>query len=313
MQIIFMGTPEFAVPSLKRLTEDGHEISAVVTQPDRPKGRGRGIELSAVKKFAMNKNFSLLQPEKSRDESFVESLRSLSPELIIVVAYGHILPKEILEIPTKGCVNLHASLLPKFRGAAPINWAIIRGEKETGVTTIFMNEKMDAGEIILQEKTPILEEETAGELENRLSFLGANLLSETLHLIEKGKVSPISQNDIEATFAPKIKKENGLIDWQKPAGELVNFIRGLNPEPSAYTFFRGKFIKILKSMAIEQKGEKKQPGEIVGLTKERMEVQGQDGFLLPLLLQPESRRIINITEFISGYHPKVGEILGDER
>lgn len=306
-----MGTPEFACSSLLALTEKNHEVISVVTQPDRPKGRGRTLSPSPVKEVALSLGLSLLQPEDPKAESFIEELRRFAPELIVVVAYGHILKKEILEIPSRGCINLHPSLLPKLRGAAPIPWAIIRGEKETGVTTFFMNERMDAGEIILQKITPIGEEEDAGGLSARLAKMGAELLAETVDLIEKGRAPRTVQDESQVTYAPKLKKEDSILDWKKGARDLVNLIRGLSPEPGAYTLFRGEPLKILKGKVETVFSSSFTPGVIIKVERNGIYLQTGDGFLVLKEVQPSGKRILQIGDFINGYRPQIGEKMGD--
>jgi len=241
-----MGTPSFAVPSLKILLENNYEISTVVTASDKKKGRGRNISYSEVKKFALKTNLKILQPETLKDKNFQDEISSLSPELIIVVAF-RILPKEIFTIPNFGSFNLHASLLPKYRGAAPINWALINGEKETGVTSFFLQEKVDTGNIILQKKFEIDDNDDAGSLHDKLSQLGAETVLETVKLIENGKVELKAQNDRHASPAPKIFKEDCIINWDEDAFRIHNFIRGLSPYPAAFTYLENKSVKIYKT------------------------------------------------------------------
>jgi len=306
-----MGTPEFACPSLLALTGKNHEVVSVVTQPDRPKGRGRALSPSPVKEVALSLGLPILQPENPKVESFIEEVRRLKPELIVVVAYGHILKKEILEIPSRGCVNLHPSLLPKLRGPAPIPWAIIRGEKETGVTTFFLNERMDAGEIILQKTTPIGEEEDAGELSARLAKMGAELLAETLDLIEKGRAPRTIQEESQVTYAPKLRKEDSILDWKNGARELANLIRGLSPEPGAYTFFREEPLKILKGKVETVFPPSFTPGVIIKVDRNGVYLQTGEGVLALREVQPRGKRIMQIGDFINGYRPQIGEKMGD--
>ncbi len=246
-RIVFMGTPDFARDSLSALYDEGFQIIGVVTNPDRQKGRGMKYTESDVKKFALEKNLKIYQPENvKKNIEFVNTIKELKPDLICVVAYGKILPKEILDIPKNGCINLHPSLLPKYRGTAPIQWSILNGDKETGVSTIYMNEKMDAGDIILQEKTQIGEYETTGELWNRLSIMGARLLVETIKQIENG-TSPRKKQDENYTIAPMLNKSMAKIDFSKGIEEIKNKICGLDPIMGAYVIYRGKKIKIWKT------------------------------------------------------------------
>ena len=251
MRIVFMGTPDFAVPCLRELIAHKHEIAAVVTQPDRPKGRGNKLAESAVKIFARESGIAIFQPEKIKTGEFVQILRDLAPEAIIVVAFGQILSQEILDIPPLGCINVHASLLPKYRGAAPINWCIINGDKTTGVTAMYMDKGMDTGDIILKKEIEIGEDENAGELHDRLSELGASALSETMELLIEGKIERTPQNNEEATYAPIMTKELGRIDWSRDAKDIRNLIRGTYPWPGAFSSYNGKMFKILRAQALD--------------------------------------------------------------
>jgi methionyl-tRNA formyltransferase len=265
MKIVFMGTPEFSIPSLEVLLKNGYEICAVVTAPDEPKGRGYKLSPPPVKVFALQNNLKVLQPQNLKDPNFINELKKLSPDLIVVVAF-RILPKEVFSIPPLGTINVHASLLPKYRGAAPINWAIINGEKETGVTTFFIDEKVDAGNIILQKKIEIGQDETAGELHDKLAKLGAEALLETVKIIQTGNVQTIKQDETLATPAPKIKKEMCQINWYEMKAEQVhNFVRGLSPNPGAFTFLNGKILKIYRTKLVEKISEATtlKPGQII--------------------------------------------------
>ncbi|MDQ3193616.1 MAG: methionyl-tRNA formyltransferase, partial [Bacteroidota bacterium] len=234
MRIVFMGTPQFAVPSLKILLDNNYDVITIVTAPDKKKGRGQIVAVSDVKKFAMENKLRILQPEKLKEKKFISDITSLAPELIIVVAF-RILPKEIFTIPSYGSFNLHASLLPKYRGAAPINYALINGETETGVTTFFVKEKVDTGNIILQEKIEISDDDDAGTIHDKLSHLGAQTVLQTVMLIEKGNISLKTQNETAASPAPKIFKEDCLINWNQESSKINNFVRGLSPKPAAFT------------------------------------------------------------------------------
>ncbi len=319
MRIVFMGTPRFAGPSLEALVKD-EEIVGVVTQPDRPRGRGRKVELSSVKRMAEKYKLPLYQPIHLEHPRFRDWLREQNPEIIMVVAYGQILPPSILCFPPRGCLNAHASLLPRYRGAAPIEWALIRGEKITGVSIILMNEGMDEGDIILQESLGIGPNDTAGILSERLAFLAAKLLLRSLERIKKGKIEPILQADEEATYAPRLKKSDGLIDWRASAREVHNLVRGLNPRPGAYTYIRGrdkgqgKILKIWKTEIIidDQKSAttKRQPGEIVEIIKDKgLVVIAGRGSLLIKEVQKEGGRKMSAEEYVKGHPLKIGCVL----
>ncbi|GJL78582.1 MAG: methionyl-tRNA formyltransferase [Nitrospinaceae bacterium] len=306
MKIVFMGTPEFSLPTLKNLVSSDHQVAAVVTQPDRPKGRGRELAASPVKTFALNSGIDVLQPEKASAESFIEILRKLKPDLIIVVAYGQILRKQVLEIPGRFCMNLHSSLLPKYRGAAPINWAIINGEKETGVTTMKMDEGMDTGDILLTEKTPITDSDNAQTLHDKLSEAGGSLVLESLRRLEDNSLTPLPQDSSQASYAPKLKKEDGLIHWEKDAVSLRNLVRGLEPWPGAFTYLNSKRLRLC---AVETtSGEKKdQPGEIARLTDHGIEVGSGKGRLIITELQPEGKKRMSAKSFLAGHKMTRGE------
>ena len=246
LKVVFMGTPDFAVPTLRMLLEQQYPLQAVITQPDRAKGRGKQIVAPPVKRLAEQHHIPVLQPEKVRTKDVIQTLQELAPDLIVVIAYGQILPESILRIPTRGCINVHASLLPKYRGAAPIHWAIIRGETETGITTMFMDKGMDTGDMLLQRRIPIQEDDTAGVLHDRLAELGAETLLETLQRMEAGDLQRIPQNHDAATYAPMLKKEDGDIDWQEKALTIVRKVRGLHPWPGAYTSYQGRMVKLLQ-------------------------------------------------------------------
>lgn len=293
--IVFFGTPDFAVPTLKALISRGEKISLVVTQPDRPKGRGKAIQPPPVKKVSLEYGLKIVQPERIKDEAFIESLRILQPEFAIVVAYGKILPKEIIGIPLYGCVNLHASLLPKYRGAAPIQWALIRGEKITGVTTMLIDEGLDTGPILLQKEVLIEEDDNGETLSQKLSFIGAELILETIDKMRKGLIVPIPQSG-EATYAPSLKKEEGKINWNLSAREIFNLIRGTYPWPCAYCFFKEERIKIIKAQTLEGSYR---PGYILK-AKEELIVGTASGLLKILLIQPHGKRIMTAKEFICG-------------
>jgi len=292
-----MGTPEFAIPSLDIILKDEYDIVGVVTTPDKKKGRGRILQYSDVKKFALDNKLTVFQPEKMKDESFVKEIEDLQPDLIIIVAFK-ILPKEIFTIPKQGSFNLHASILPKYRGAAPINWAIINGEKETGVTTFFLKEKVDTGNIILQKKIPIEDEDDAGTVHDKLSELGAEVVLETVSLIEKKEVKTTSQDDTLATPAPKVFKKDCKINWANNSLNVFNFIRGLSPYPASYTYLENKIVKIFRTKLTNIPVNAK-PSVI--LTKDKKLFVNTTDYLLEIFqLQPEGKKKMSSTDFING-------------
>lgn len=304
MRIVFMGTPDFAVPCLERLIGDGHEVAAVFSQPDKPKGRGYTLAPTPVKACAEAHHIPVHQPQKLKDGSAEELLRGLAPDLAVVVAYGRILPPALLAVPKMGCVNVHGSLLPKLRGAAPIQWSVINGDTVTGVTTMFMAEGMDTGDILLQRETPIGPEETAGELFERLAPLGADCLSETLRLLEKGALTPTPQDHGKATHAPMLDKELARIDFEKTACEISCLVRGTNPAPCARTFFGGKMLKVHRALPIL--GFSGNPGEL--LSAERLIVGCGDGAVELLSVQPEGKRPMEGAAYLLGRRAAKGEM-----
>ncbi len=314
MNILFMGTPDFAKESLEKLYNEGHNIIGVVTNPDKPKGRGMKILLTPVKEFALEKNLNIYQPLKIRNnEEFLQQIKQLNPDLICVVAYGKILPKELLEIPKYGCVNLHGSILPKYRGAAPIQWAVINGEKTTGVTTIFMDEGMDSGDMILTKEVEIGEDETTGELWNRLSKIGADILAETVKLIEQGK-APRTKQPEEFTLAPMLNKEMSKIDWNNiETDALKNLVRGLNPIMGTYTTYKTKKIKIWKiekAEEIDVNTNNVKPGTIlISDAKKGLYIKTKDGVIKVLEIQGENSRKMPICDFLRGNKLEVNTIL----
>ena len=326
MNIVFMGTPDFALKSLEAIYGAGHNILAVVTNPDKPKGRGMKMIASPVKEFAIEKNIPYYQPEKVRNNvEFISEISNLKPDVICVVAYGKILPKEILEIPKLGCINVHGSLLPKYRGAAPIQWAVLNGDKKTGITTMYMDEGMDTGDMILQEEIEIGKDETTGELWERLAAIGGNLLVETLKLIEKNKAPRIKQQG-DFSLAPMLNKEMAKINWQeKTASEIKNLVRGLNPIMGAYSFLDNKKLKIWKIDTInnemyinkypefkdyKDKFEKIIPGTIIYIDKkEGIYVKAKDAVVQLLEIQAENAKKMSIQDYLRGNKVEVGEIL----
>lgn len=307
MKVVFMGTPDFASESLKNLYEAGHEILAVVTNPDRPKGRGMKVIASPVKQYAIEKNLKIYQPEKVRkNQEFIDEIKSLKPDVICVVAYGKILPKEILEIPHLGCINVHASLLPKYRGAAPIQWAVLNGEKETGVTTMYMDIGMDTGDMILKEKVQIGEDETTGELWDRLSKIGGKLLVETLKQIEEG-IAPREKQGEDFTMAPMLDKKMAKIDWEnQTARQIKNLVRGLNPIMGAYTFLNDKKIKFWKvdiadNIIVTDDMERLANGVVLASdAKDGLYIKTKDGVLKVLEIQGENAKRMPIADFLRG-------------
>lgn len=310
MRLIFMGTPEFAVPSLEALIEAGHRVEAVVTQPDRPHGRGRQMAPSAVKEAALSRKIPVLQPERVRQPEFVEILREMAPEIIVVVAFGQILPVSILEIPPFGCVNVHGSLLPRYRGAAPIQHAIIRGETETGITTMQMDKGMDTGAILLRSTTPIGLEETAGDLAKRLSQVGAMLLLETLVGLEAGRLTPIPQDSTQATMAPSLSRDDGRIDWSRRALEVHNRARGCNPRPGAFSFLHGELLKLWQTQPLETGPAAVEPGAVIEIGEDSVVVQAGFDSVRLMQVQPEARKRMTGAEFARGHGLRVGDRLG---
>jgi methionyl-tRNA formyltransferase len=299
-----MGTPDFAVPSLEILLKNKYTISAVVTAPDKPRGRGQQVSFTPVKEFALEHSIPVLQPESLKDPQFISELTKFKPDLFVVVAF-RILPKEVYTIPAKGAFNLHASLLPKYRGAAPINWAIINGEKESGVTTFFLQDKVDTGNIILQQPVPISDEMNAETLLDALSVVGATVVLQTVKLIESGTVKTMLQNDSDASPASKIFKETCRIEWNQPSEKIHNFIRGLSPYPAAWTIHDQKVIKIFKSRKTENqfpdsRFKVQEPGAII-VTDTQLFVQSSGGVLEILELQQEGKKRMSAEEFLRGY------------
>lgn len=302
MRIVFMGTPDFAVPSLKALVEAGHEICGVFTQPDKPKNRGMKLQQPPVKEYAVSAGLTVFQPVKMRDGEALEILRTLNPDLIAVAAYGKILPVDILELPRLGCINVHSSLLPKYRGAAPINWAILNGEDETGVTIMYMAEGMDTGDILAQTKTPIDLDENAAQLFDRLADMGAKLLVDTVAALEAGKVHPIPQDEAQATRAPMLSKELSPLNWVRTARQLHDQVRGLYPWPAATAILDGIRCKVLRT---EITGETtgSAPGIVVQADKKGLRVACGDGRILDILeLQPDGKKPMAAPAFLLG-HP----------
>ena len=309
MRIVFMGTPEFAVPSLKALVGAGHEICGVFTQPDKPKNRGMKLQATPVKEYAMSIGLPVFQPAKVRDGEALGILQALNPDLIAVAAYGKILPVDILALPRLGCVNVHSSLLPKYRGAAPINWAILNGEDETGVTIMYMAEGMDTGDILAQAKTPIGLNENAAQLFVRLADIGAGLLVETAAALEAGKVNPVPQDSTRASYAPMLSKEQSPLDWTRSARQLHDQVRGLYPWPSASMVLDGIRCKVLQTALAGESGGKA-PGAVLQADKKGLRVACGDGQALDILeLQPDGKKAMASPAFLLGHPVSLGTIL----
>lgn len=309
MRLVFMGTPESAVSSLRRLLEDGHEVVAVWTQPDRPAGRGKKLHQTPVKEFAVQHKLTVHQPLKIRDAAAKELFVSHSAAAAVVVAYGRILPDEFLAAPPHGCINVHFSLLPKYRGAAPVNWAIVNGERETGVSTMRIVKELDAGPVLLQRATEIGERESAPELMKRLATTGADLLSETLKDLEHLK--PKTQRDQEATFAPILKREDGLISWAMDASAIDRRVRGFQPWPNAHTTLHSRRLIIREAIAEVLETPSAQVGQIIAAHGDRLVVGCGGATALRILeLQPEDSRRMSARDFLNGAHIKVGDLLG---
>jgi len=307
VRIVFMGTPEFAVPSLKKLMEN-EEILGVVTQPDRPRGRGQKVRPSPVKSAVQGTDIPVYQPEKVSDPDFISEIKKLSPQVLVVVAYGQIIPSELFNYPKYEAVNLHASLLPEYRGASPIHWAVINGEQKTGLTTMFISEEMDAGDIIYQKEIPIKPTDTVGSLHDKMAEEGAELLMKTMCSLETGDNPRIEQDHSKATLAPRIKKEDALIDWNLPAEKIKNLVRGTNPWPGAYTFYRGKRLKILtveisEKLKLNSDKPESEPGTVVYTDdKEGIIVKTGCGLIALKEVKPAGKRKMKAVDFLHGYH-----------
>lgn len=298
MDIVFMGTPEFAVPCLERLISDGHNVKGVFTQPDKPKGRGHKMQFPPVKECALSAGIPVYQPLKMRDGEALSVLKDLNPELIIVVAYGKILPKEILDYPKYGCVNMHASVLPSYRGAAPIQWCVLNGDKISGVTAMQMDIGLDTGDMLLTKTVEIGENETAGELHDKLSSLGAQVMSETIELILTDSLKPVKQNDEDSNYAPMLTKELCPIDWNEDSQTVHNKVRGLSPWPVATATFNGKLIKIHKTLIVDNYSG--QPGEVVVSDKKLVVGCGNSTAVEIQVLQLEGKKALCAADFLRG-------------
>jgi len=309
MRIIFMGTPDFSVPTLEALVASEHEVAAVVTQPDKPKGRGKEIHMSPVKECALKHNIPVYQPVRARDEAFVEEMRTLKPDAMVVIAFGQILPKSLLDLPKYGCVNIHASLLPKYRGAAPIQWAVINGDEETGITTMMMDVEMDTGDMLEKTVVKLNPDETGGSLFDRLSLLGGDLILSTLSKLEKGEITPQPQDHAQATYVKKISKSMGDIDWTMDAVSIERLVRGLNPWPSAFTRWNGKMLKIWEAKVLPNLETKAPCGSVISASDEGLKIQTGNGVLCVTSLQLEGKKRMDTAAFLRGYQVESGFIM----
>ncbi len=312
VKVLFMGTPDFAVPSLESLVREGYHVIGVVTQPDRPKGRKKELTPPPVKMAAQKLGLPVYQPEKLRDPEAVERVLSLKPDLIVTAAYGQILPEAILKEPKFGCINVHASLLPKYRGGAPIHHAIINGEKETGITIMYMVKALDAGDIISQRSIPITDDDDVGTMHEKLSVLGAELLTETMPLLLEGKITAVKQDESQVTYAPNITRDDEKIDWTRTAMELWNQVRGLYPWPVAFTTWKNQPFKIWRAKPVEKQATA-EPGTVVQIDEAGILVATGGGHLLLQEVQPAGKRRMPVAEFVRGRQMTVGEQLGDRK
>ncbi len=312
MDIVFMGSPDFAVPSLKKIIENKEiNLKAVVTQPDRKKGRGQKVKPTPVKKTAVKAGIIVYEQKNVNKKKSVNKLEQLKPDLIVVVAFGQILSREIIDLPKKGCINLHASLLPKYRGASPIHQPIINGESETGVTVMFIEEELDAGDIISQKRVKIDEKETVGDLHDKLARIGSNLLVKSMIDIKNNRINPEPQDDSKASYTGKLNKNIGKIDWNKSAKEIYNLVRGVNPWPGAYTYLEDKLLKIWQVSIINNNVQNNKPGTIVEVSeKDGIQVQAGSGIIKIEKLQLEGRKKLMVSDFLRGYELNAGQILG---
>jgi methionyl-tRNA formyltransferase len=310
MRVVFMGTPDFAVQSLNALVDAGHEVTAVITQPDRPKGRGNKMAFPEVKTRALELGLPVHQPDSVKDGSFLELLKSYDPEVIVVVAFGRILPQAVLDLPPYGCVNVHGSLLPEYRGAAPIQRAVLDGRKETGVTTMRMDIGMDTGDMLMQATLPITDEDTTGTMFDKLAELGGKVLIDTLAGLENGTVVPVKQDDSKATHAARILKDDEVIRWEDSAEKIFCQIRGLSPAPGAYTWWNGERLKLWKAR-ISDRETGKAPGTVVAISKNALTVQTGKGCLEVLELQPAGKKAMPAQAFSNGAGVAEGIVFGE--
>ncbi|MEF3305760.1 methionyl-tRNA formyltransferase [Paenibacillus sp. GYB003] len=311
MNVVFMGTPDFAVPSLLALLEEAYNVVAVVTQPDRPKGRKRELTPPPVKAEATKRGIPVLQPEKLRDPGALDAIRAFEPDLIVTAAYGQILPKSLLALPRHGCINVHGSLLPKYRGGAPIQHAIMNGERATGVTIMYMAAGLDTGDMISRVEVPITDDDTAGTMFEKLSAAGADLLRATLPDLLQGRIEAVPQNEAEATYAPNISREDEKIDWSRTSRELFNQIRGLNPMPGAFTLWNGEVFKVWASRKPEGASSRSgAPGTVLQMTDDGLEVKTGDGSLWLTQVQPAGKKAMSVAEWKRGTTIPPGTVLG---
>jgi methionyl-tRNA formyltransferase len=311
-KLVFMGTPEFAVPTLRALLDHGYPVMALVTQPDKPQGRGKRVIHSPVKRLALERQVPVLQPEKASAPDFCDQIQAMSPDLIIVVAFGQILRKRLLDIPRWGVVNIHASLLPKLRGAAPIQWAVMNNETLTGLTVMRMDEGMDTGPILLQEGVPVFEDETAGHLHDRLSVMAGDLMVGALTAMAEGRVREKPQNSAEATYAPKIDKDMGLVEWSRPGDKVSAFIRALDPKPGAYTLWKGQELKLFSSTVIDRNQTGAVPGRVRGQKDGCLVVDTGQGTVGIRELQLPGKKKLHSPDFLRGVSIPEGSVLGIE-
>lgn len=312
MKIIFMGTPEFAVPALEKIDEEGYEVCAVITQPDKPKGRGKKVQYSPVKKKALELDVPVLQPLKVKDPVAIREIEKLTPDCIVVAAYGQILPEAIINMPKYGCINIHASILPQYRGAAPIHWSVINGERETGITIMQMDKGLDTGDILLQ-KSLLIENKTTGEVHDLLAELGGELVIEALHRIQEGTINRIKQIDVDkdATYAAMLDKKTGKINWNKSPAEIECLIRGLNPWPKAYTLYEGQMVKVLEAVLLDKTSDLSN-GTISAVSSKGIEVVASGQLLLITKIQFPNKKIVTVDEYLRGNQIKTGIQLGME-
>ena len=309
MKIVFMGTPDFSVPCLEALISEGHEVSLVVTQADKPKGRGHHLTPPPVKECALAHNIPVYQPAKMKDDEAFETLKKENADVFIVVAYGKILPERILNLPPYGCINVHASLLPKYRGAAPIQWSILEGEKKTGVTTMQMDTGLDTGDMLIKKEIEINENETGSTLHDKLSMLGSEVLIETLRALEKGELSPKKQDDSDTCYASMISKETAKIDFSKPAIEIERLVRAMNSYPMAWTYYEGKLLKIVTAKAVSGE-EKAETGSITGVDSDKFTIKCGEGLLSVTEIQMEGKKRMSVSDYVKGNSFTVGTVLG---
>lgn len=310
MKTIFMGTPDFAVPTLDALVKAGHEVTAVVTQPDKAVGRSKTLRPSPVKKRALELGIQVLQPERARDTEFIGQIKDLAPDVMVVVAFGQILPKELLDVPPNGCVNVHASLLPKYRGAAPIQQAVINGDEVSGVTTMLMGEGLDTGDILLTKEVRLEKKETGGSLFEKLSIVGAELLIETLEGLGKNEIIPVPQDESKASYVKMLTKASGLITFEKSPDETECLIRGLDPWPGAYTYFNGKKLSVWDADVGQAKSAGSDPGTVTEASKDHISVICGDGILDIKEVQLEGKKRMKVSDFLNGCRMSPGDILG---